>query len=421
MPIPPVIKPVLLPEFALPERVLFPNGTTMYTLHDERQDVVRADFLFSGGYSVQSRPLQALFTNRMLREGADGYTAEEISRRLDYYGAWIDMYSSQNCNHITLYTLTKHLQPLLEMLEIVVEHPLFPDGNLATVRRNNKAYYSVNSHKVDVLAQRHFENLLWGPKHPLGHIVTAEDYDAIERDILLDYHSLCYGSNNLTIFLSGNISESTMTVMEKHFGRRKWGCSGTPRAALAAPVPTIGRRTVKADGAMQSAIKIGRMVMDASHPDFPGFRFLTVLFGGYFGSRLMSNVRERNGYTYHIEAELDAYGAGNALMISSETDNAFLEPLLLEVYREMERLRDELVTDDELNLVRNYTLGSLCREYEGAISKAEAFLNLWLSGENFASINNYIDVVRNITAVELKELACKYLTPRLMSEVVVGA
>lgn len=421
MPVPPVIQPVSLPEFALPERMLFPNGTPMYVLRGGGQDVARVDFLFSGGYGVQNMPLQALFTNRMLREGAEGFTAEEISRRLDYYGAWIDMYSSQNCNHITLYALTKHLEPLLEMVATMVEHPLFPAENLATVRRNNKAYFSINSHKVDVLAQRHFENALWGTEHPLGHIVTAGDYDAIERDALLAYHKACYGSGSLTIFLSGGVSDSTVGIVKKNFGRRKWGSDIAPRASVAAPTPITGRRTIKADGAMQSAVKVGCMVMDASHPDFLGFRFLTVLFGGYFGSRLMSNVRERNGYTYHIEAELDAYGTGNALMISSETDNAYLEPLLTEVYREMERLREERVSDEEMNLVRNYTLGSLCREYEGTMSKAEAFVNLWLSGERFASINDYIDVVRNITADELKELARKYLDPAVMSEIVVGA
>ena len=225
----------------------------------------------------------------------------------------------------------------------------------------------------------------------------------------------------MEIFLTGSVDEKITDAVNKRFGCDSWGAPALPANVLEAPYSLLGKRKVTLEGVMQSGVKIGFMAMESSHRDFLKFRFLTVLLGGYFGSRLMSNIREEKGYTYHIEAELDAYGSRNAFMISTETANEYVEPLVTEVYKEMERLKEQPVSKEELELVRNYTLGELCREYEGAFQKAEVFINARLSGEPFSFVNEYLDVVRTITAEELITLAQKYLLKHNMVEVVVGA
>lgn len=413
---------MLLEHLTLPTRLAMPNGVPLYMLDGADKGVVRFDLLFKGGYAVQNKPLLAMFTNRMLREGAGDFTASEISRRLDYYGAWIDMYSSQNCNHITLYTMSKHFVPLLQVLEEMVKCPRFPLENLDTVKSNNKAYFTINSQKVDVVSQRYFEHSLWGDDHPLGHVVCAEDYDAITRADIQDYYNRYYGSCNCTMFISGYVNETMLTALEKSFGAETWGCKTECRPVeVAKPSPQFGRCKVSLPGTMQSAVKIGFMVMDSMHPDFCKFRFLCVLLGGYFGSRLMSNVREENGYTYHIEAELDAYGEKNAFMITSETATDNVELLIKEVYNEIERLLTEPVGSAEIELVRNYIMGELCCEYEGQSSKSEVFINTLLSGAGFASVNKYIDEIKTVTPEDLHRLACEYFHKDRMIEIVVGA
>ena len=161
-----------LDALALPVKEVMRNGVSLYSLPGGNGNVVRFDILFKGGYGVQDKPLQAMFVNRMLREGAGNLSAAEIAQKLDYYGAWIDMYSSQGCNHITLYTLSKHFTSLLGLLELIVKEPTFPEENLETTKNNNKSYFAINSRKVDVVSQRYFENSLWGDGHPLAHIVV---------------------------------------------------------------------------------------------------------------------------------------------------------------------------------------------------------------------------------------------------------
>ena len=421
MPQPPIIRPMSLESLALPQLQAMPNGVPLYRLSGADKGVVRFDILFKGGYAVQSKPLLAMFANRMLREGAGELSAAEISQKLDYYGAWIDMYSSQNCNHITLYTMSKHFEPLLQVLEEMIKRPLFPQDNLDTVKRNNRSYFTVNSHKVDVVSQRYFENSLWGEGHPLGHVVEATDYDAITRDDVVEYYNSYYGSRNCAMFIAGSVNDAMLSAIARSFGNDVWGCENAcGDFAVAAPSPHVGRCVVPVQGTMQSAVKMGFMAMESSHPDFHKFRFLCVLLGGYFGSRLMSNIREENGYTYHIAAEMDAYGKRNAFMISSEAATEYVEPLIAEVYRELERLVTEPVDDSEIELVRNYIMGELCREYEGQSAKSEVFINAWLSGVGFDSVNRYIDEIKSVTAADLQRLACEYFKKENMIEIVAG-
>lgn len=418
---PPQIRPVVVEKMDLPVETVMPNGVPVYVLEGGYKGIVRFELLFKGGYAIQDKPLQATFTNRMLREGAGELSSDGISHKLDYYGAWIESYSSQKCNHLILHCLSKHFVSLLGLLETMVKRPLFPEKNLDVVRRGGKAHFEVNSKKVDVVAQRYFEQALWGDNHRLGHIVQAVDYDNITRDDLVAYHKNVYNSGNLAIFISGDVGELEISAIKDAFGCGEWGvvCKNNC-VPVDAPSSVPGRCNIKIDGAIQSAVKIGFMAMDVSNPDFHKFRFLTVLLGGYFGSRLMSNIREENGYTYHISAEVDAYGKRNAFMISSETANEYVELCIKEIYKELERLRNKPISEEEVEHVRNYILGEMCRECEGLTAKSEIFVNAWLSGESFASVNDYLEVVKNVSAGDLSRVAKEYLIPDNMIEIIVG-
>lgn len=421
MMVPPEIKPMELNDLALPLTRVMPNAVQLHVLKGDTSGTVRLELLFKGGYAVQDKPLQATFTNRMLREGAGEWNADEISQKLDYYGAWIETYSSQGCNHVTLYALSKHFPELLGLLAVMVKSPTFPQNSLDVIRRNAKGYYAVNSKKVDVVAQRYFENLLWGDSHPLGHVVELEDYDSLTRDDLLKYYALVYGSRNCSVFISGSVDDALLDAVEKHFGQDEWGCdAGIGEVSVAPPDTVFGRCNVEVSDTMQCGVKIGFMAMDSASPDLYKFRFLTVLLGGYFGSRLMSNIREENGYTYHISAEIDAYGKRNAFMISSETANEYVESCIKEIYAEIEKLVSEPVPAEEVEHVRNYILGEMCREFEGLTPRSEAFVNAWLSGDEFRSVNDYLETVRTVTPEELLFVARKYFDRKKMIEIVAG-
>ena len=174
------------------------------------------------------------------------------------------------------------------------------------------------------------------------------------------------------------------------------------------------------EDAMQSAVKMGCTTITREHPDYPKLRVLMTLFGGYFGSRLMSNIREEKGYTYGISAGIMFYPDSGVLVVSTETDNEYVEPLIQEVYHEIDRLHHELVPDEELTMVRNYMLGEMCRSYESPFSLSDAWIFIATSGLTDDYFLRSLHAVNEVTPAEIQDLVQRYLCKETLKEVIAG-
>ena len=383
---------------------------------------MRIDLLMEGGRWQQTQRLQALFTNRMLREGTRRYSAAAIAEKLDYYGAWLELSSSSEYAYITLYSLNKYLPETLDIFESIVKEPLFPEKELGVIVDNNIQQFLVNSSKVDFLAHRTLINAVYGDKHPCGQLVQEEDYHLINPSVLQSFYDRYYHSGNCSIYLSGKVSEDTIRRVEVIFGSEPFGKGFLrPEKSIYVPATSPGKRffAEHAD-AMQSAVRIGMISLDRRHPDYMKARVLVTLLGGYFGSRLMSNIREEKGYTYGISAGIMPYPDSGLFVINTETANEFVEPLIKEVYHEIDRLQNDLVSNEELAMVRNYMLGDMCRSYESAFSLADAWIFIHTSGLSNSYVMDAVDAVKTVTPDEIRELASQHLCKETLKEVVSG-
>lgn len=418
---PPVCEPE---DFVLqhPECRVLPNGIPLNVLNIGDNEVVRVDILMKGGRWHQRLPLQALFTNRMLREGTARYPAGEIAERLDYYGAWLELSSAAEYAFITLYSLNKYLPQTLDVLESMVKEPLFPEQELRTIIDNNVQQFKVNSSKVDFLAQRGLVEAIFGGNHPCGRVVQETDYENITSGVLREFYETYYHSGNCSIYLSGKVTQECLRRVEALFGREPFGRNFTQVSHKHfLPEATKRKRIfIERSDAMQSAVKMGMVTIDRNHPDYQKLRVLVTLLGGYFGSRLMSNIREEKGYTYGISAGLVSYPDVSSFIISTETANEYVEPLIGEVYREIERLQNEPVPEEELAMVRNYMLGDLCRSYESAFSLADAWIFLYTSGLSASFFDEALHAVKTITPQDIRRLAGDYLCKENLKEVISG-
>ena len=419
---PDICEPAQL-EVLRPTRVTLPNGVALNILNACDSEVTRVDIVMEGGRWHQSQPLQALLTNRMLREGTRRYSAASIAEQLDYYGAWLELSSAPQHTYVTLYSLNKYLPQTLDILESMVKEPAFPEKELKVVIDANVGQFKINSSKVDFLAHRELAHALFGEAHPAGQLVCEADYRRITPEVLHDFYARHYHARNCTIYLSGRISDDCIRRVEALFGRESFGhCLEKPGSMFCQPVSDARRRIfVERSGVLQSAVRIGMLTMDRLHPDYLKFRVLVTLLGGYFGSRLMSNIREEKGYTYGISAGYASYPGQGVLAISAETANRYVEPLIAEVYREITRLQDEEVSPEELGMVKNYMLGDMCRSCESAFSLADGWIFLQASGLGETYFADAMQAVKDITPAEIHDLACKYLRKEDLREIVVGA
>lgn len=405
-----------------PERHVFPNGIVLNVLDACDSEVTRVDLVMGGGRWHQTQPLQALFTNRMLREGTRQYTAACIAEKLDYYGAWLDLSSAPEYTYVTLYSLNKYLPQTLDILESIVKEPVFPEKELKVIVDTNVEQFKVNLSKVDFLAHRALVKTLFGGHHPAGRLVCEDDYQRIVPDVLRQFYDRYYNSGNCTLYLSGKITGDCVRRVEALFGNEPFGQGTRPEKKTFRPETDTRKQVfVERAGVLQSAVRLGMLTLDRCHPDYLKFRVLVTLLGGYFGSRLMSNIREQKGYTYGISAGYASYPDQGVLTISTETANQYVAPLIAEVYREITRLQDEQVSSEELSMVKNYMLGDLCRSCESAFSLADGWIFLQVYGLKDTYFADAMQAIKDITPGEIQDLACKYLRKEDLKEVVAGA
>lgn len=417
----PEIQPLKNFHIQTPVRTTLPNGIPLTVINAGEQEVVRMDVLFSGGRWQQSQKLQALFTNRMLREGTTKYTAATIAEKLDYYGSWLELSSSSEYAYITVYSLNKYLAKTLEVVESMIKEPLFPQKELQTILDTNIQQYLVNTSKVDFLAHRSLLKSLYGEQHPCGKIVMEEDYHTITPEVLREFYERYYHSGNCSIFLSGKVTDDIISRVTDIFGI-PFGQYQLQMPKLSFPFAAIPEKRIftEREDAMQSAVKMGCTTITREHPDYPKLRVLMTLFGGYFGSRLMSNIREDKGYTYGISAGVVFYPDSGLLIVSTETDNEYVEPLIQEVYHEIDRLHQDPVSAEELRMVRNYMLGEMCRSYESPFSLSDAWIFIATSGLKDDYFARSLQAVNEITPAEIQDLAQRYLCKETLKEVIAG-
>lgn len=419
---PPPVRP--MEDFTLlrPERRRMKNGMPLNVIQAGSQEVVRLDILTGGGQWHQTQALQSLFTNRMLREGTVSMTSAQIAEKLDYYGAWLELSSSVNCSFITLYSLNKYFPRTLAIIADMVMNPTFPEKEMEVVVEANRQQFLVNSERVEVIARKQFNRSLFGEEHPFGRFAVEKDYRRITREVLREFYRKHYHSGNCSVYVSGKVTSETVRCIEKYLGDAPWGeIKEVQPLKLIEPCRTTEKRIFveKAD-ALQSSLKMGCFMMDRTHPDFLKARAMVTLFGGYFGSRLMSNIREDKGYTYGIGAGIVNCPGSGVMVITTEADNRYIEAIIGEVYHEMDRLCNDLPPQEELEMVRNYMLGDFCRSYEGPFSLSEAWIYTETAGLDDDFFARQIDSIRSITTEEIRTLAQRYFCKEKLIEVVAG-
>lgn len=418
----PEIQP--LKEFNIPRpvRMMLPNGVPLSIISAGSQEVIRMDILFVGGRWHQSQKLQALFTNRMLREGTRKYTSATIAEKLDYYGSWLELSCSSEYTCVTVYSLNKYVAETLNVVESMIKEPIFPEKELGTILESNIQQFLVNSLKVDFIAQCNLSRAVYGEAHPCGRIVSEEDYRMITPEILKEFHKHYYCSDYCSIFLSGKVTDYAIHLVSDYFGSPfgEIGKKIKEKREFTIVTSEAKRFFTERMDAMQSAVRLGCATITRNHPDYLKLRVLITLFGGYFGSRLMSNIREEKGYTYGISAGVGQYPDSGFLTISTETANEYVEALIGEVYREIDRLHQEPVSTEELMMVKNYMLGEMCRSYESAFSLADAWIFIATSGMDDDYFLRSLQAVNEITPQEIQDLAQHYLCKETLKESVAG-
>jgi predicted Zn-dependent peptidase len=399
--------------------LILDNGLKIFSIEGGEQDLVRIEFIFSNIDYDPSKPLQTFATNTMLNDGTSELSSTEIADKIDYYGAFLQTEYANDHSTVTLFTLNKHLANTLPIVKAIVSDSVFPQVELDTLIRNQKQKLSVSLEKNDFLSRKTFSHVLFGDTL-YGYDIAAADYDNLSRDQLTTYFKSAYQPKNCTVIVSGKVKEDTIKLIDKYFGRDWDNSFDVKENEFKFEMGSGAEYYLERADALQSAIRIGQVSINRTHADFAGLQVVNTIFGGYFGSRLMANIREDKGFTYGIGSALVSLKNTGYFFIASEVGAEVCSATLTEIEKEIKLLKDQTVTEGELALVRNYMLGSMLGSLENALSHADKFKNVYFSGLDYDYYKNYINTVRNIGPKEVQALANKYLNFNSFEKVIVG-
>lgn len=398
------------------------NGVTVYAVDMGSEDTLMVNWVFYAGNWYEDTKAVAAATNFLLKNGTSRRKAFDINEHFEYYGAYLNRGCYNETAELTLHCLNKHTNELLPVVAELITDASFPAEELAIYQQNAKQRLQVSLQKCEFVAGRLIDAYLFGEQHPYGKYNNAGDYDAIRREDLVAFYDKYYRQGRCVIFVAGKIPADLLTQLEKHFGSlslRPHAQEVTPVRHLVQPAPQRKSHIVNDANGVQAAIRIARPFPNRHHPDFQKAMVLNSLFGGFFGSRLMANIREEKGYTYGIYSYLLNHINDSGWMISTEAGRDVSEATIQEVYNEMALLREEPVDDEELLMTRNYMIGTILGDLDGPFQVIGRWKNLVLNNLDEHYFYSSLDIIRTVTAEELQELSNKYLQPDQFYELVV--
>jgi predicted Zn-dependent peptidase len=400
-------------------RISLSNGVPVYYINDGAEEVAMIDFVFEAGNNYENKNGVAVATNHLIKNGTTKRNAFEITEYFEYYGAYLSRKCYNETASFTLHCLAKHLKELLPLIRELITDAVFPQSELEIFQQNSIQRLSVNLLKCDFVANRLIDQYLYGATHPYGRVSSKENIEAIKREDLTTFFQQFYINAKCKIFSAGKLPVDFEQLLETQFGDLLLNQNILP-VMHKREIASQKKHFIQNDkNGVQGAIRIGRPFPDRRHPDFKKGIVLNTLFGGYFGSRLMGNIREDKGYTYGIHSYLENHLKESSWVVITEAGKEVCEATITEVYKEMELLREEPVNEEELLLVKNYMMGLNLGYIDGPFQIISRWKSLILNELDENYFYDSLRVIKEVSSEELLELSNKYLLPEQFFELLV--
>ncbi|MCC6683933.1 MAG: insulinase family protein [Bacteroidia bacterium] len=394
------------------------GGVPCYFINGGSEDVVKIDFIFDAGSKRQHKTCLAAATNNLLMEGTRKNGSLEIADKLDSLGAFIQNSCSADDATISVYSLNKNIGQCLEIINEIFNEASFPEKELHTYANTQAGRLRISQKKTDYRCRRAFNAALFGAEHPYGRSANPEDFLSLQREELASFFSENYTTGGLKIICSGKITEDIRLRIHQLGFKNNKPQTKLPDFSLK---PDSNRKQfISHSDSVQSSIRIGKRMFDRTHEDYRPMQLLNLILGGYFGSRLMKNIREEKGLTYGIYSSLESFRGDGVFYISTDVNNDSRSSAVTEIYNEIERLKNEPIPPKELEIAKNYFLGAFLRGLDGAFlqsEKTKTLIDYNLKKEYYTELFN---IIKETNSEKLIYLANKHLRANDFYEIICG-
>ena len=403
------------------ESIFLSNGIPLHYISVGEQPVVKLEISFDAGNWYEKENGVSFFTAKMLGEGTAKYSSSQISAFFDQYGAFIEFGHGLDRANITVYGLAKYLPALLPMVQEILNNATFPEDELIKFKKIQLQTLSVNTEKTSFLANKIFRNTIFGDNHPYGKSLDEEAINTISRASLLEFYQSFWLNKKPRIFLSGKITETEVKLVEDFFGDIKVQ-EGDKKQLDNTQVYRAEKKEIliEREESVQSSIRIGKQMMTRKHPDYFKMLVLNETLGGYFGSRLMKNIREEKGLTYGISSNIAPFSQAGYFVIGTDVKKEYTQLTIDEIHKEITILQKELIDAEELEVVKNYMIGSFAGSLNTPFDISDRYKVIFSEGLPTDFYDCYIQNIQAVTTEMVMEVANQHLSINSLDEIVVG-
>ncbi len=417
---PPPIHLATIPALLPAERFTLTNGLKVVALGGVEAPVLRVELIWDAGRPFEPVKLASSFVEDLLLEGTASHSAAEVEAYFEQFGTQLDQPDVMDTSNLGVSVTHRWAAEVLPMMGEVAATAALSEESFARVLRQRRQRLREDLADNDMLAYRLITEATYGADHPYGYNGYPHTYAAVDLEQIRAYYRSHYHAGNATLFVTGKLTEAIMRLLERAFGGLPTGPAAAPHPLPPCPAP-CELLQVSRPRAEQTMIRSGRAGIDINRADYPELVVMNTVFGGYFGSRLMRNIREDKGLTYGIESELDAYRYNGDFGISADVANESLSLVRREIATEAERMRQDPIGGAELEMVRAYLSGMVANSLDGVLGHASRHRAAIIKGyDPHRHLQRLSQIILEVSPQRIREVAQTYLSVGDDWELIVG-
>lgn len=398
------------------ETITLANQLPVTIVRGGDQAVAKVEFVFDAGKWHEPKPGVSYFTSHQLQKGTATRNSYQISSENEQLGIHLEISPGHDFSSLALYGLTKNISEVFGLLREIVTAPVFPQHELQQMKTIYNQTLKINLEKTSFIASLELRKRLFGGNHPYGRDAGLSDIESLQRDWLIDFHKSRFSS--FRVICSGNFSEKLLRDLTHCFESVSLQPSADQEHPAVMTEVTDG--FIEKAESVQSSLRLGRKVIGRTHADYPALLLLNHILGGYFGSRLMKNIREEKGLTYGINSSVSALKHASFITIGTDVNKENRELAMQEIKHEMTVLCNDLIAPDEMETARNHFIGSLQSEITTSFAHADKIKNLLLFGLPKDYYQQLIYKIDALSVQDLRTAAGTYLDPKTFTTVIAG-
>ncbi len=414
------------PQTTIPSTIELPTfiqhqlsgGEHLHLLSTDTTSLVQLELKFMAGSWHQEIPFQALITSKMLSEGTSGHSAKSIAETIDYYGGYYALSVDKDVSTIQFVFPKIYLDKILPIISEMLFKSIIPEKELQIIKENVAHQIKMDDQRGDIIANKKLFSLIFGENHPYGRMGNPSQVNDVTREMVLDFYKTHYLQQCSEIFIVGNISNKELELIDKYLSPKR-PINTLDKKEFPIKIESPSNEIIHRAQSTQASIRIGKLLFNQHHPDYIQLHFASTVLGGYFGSRLMSNLREDKGFTYGVGSYIISYLNSGFFGISTEVGLEHSDAAISEIEHELSILHTTLIDENELLRVKNYLIGNYLKTFDGAFNLMGQYSAIVSKGLPISYPQEYLDAVSKITAIDVKNMINKHLQKETLTMVVV--